>query len=223
VSAPTIQSKIPDGRGRITGIGEMEEAKMMQIVLRAGALPAPVSIIEERIIGPSLGLDSITKGTRSALIASILVVVFMLVYYRGAGIVANVALFLNILILVAALAQFRFTLTMPGIAGIVLTIGMAVDANVLIFERIREELTAGKTVRAAIDAGYTKAFTAIADANITTILTAFVLFYFGTSAIKGFAVTLMIGLIVNLFTAVVVTRTIYDHITSRFTLTKLSI
>lgn len=223
VSAPTIQTKIPDGRGRITGIGDMQEAKMMQIVLRAGALPAPVSIIEERVIGPSLGLDSITKGAWSALIATVLVVLFMLVYYRGAGIIANVALFLNILILIAALAQFRFTLTMPGIAGIVLTIGMAVDANVLIFERIREELTAGKTVRAAIEAGYTKAFTAIADANVTTILTAVVLYYFGTSAIRGFAVTLMIGLVINLFTAIVVTRTIYDHITSRFTLTKLSI
>ncbi|MBN2200755.1 protein translocase subunit SecD [bacterium] len=223
VSAPTIQTKIPDGRGRITGIGDMQEAKMMSIVLRAGALPAPVSIIEERIIGPSLGLDSITKGSWSALIAAVLVVVFMIVYYRGAGLIANVALFLNILLLVAALAQFRFTLTMPGIAGIVLTIGMAVDANVLIFERIREELTAGKTVRAAIEAGYTKAFTAIADANVTTILTGFVLYYFGTSAIRGFAVTLMIGLVVNLFTAIVVTRTIYDHITSRFTLTKLSI
>lgn len=223
VSAPTIQTKIPDGRGRITGIGDMQEAKMMQIVLRAGALPAPVSIIEERVIGPSLGLDSITKGAWSALIGAVLVVIFMLVYYRGAGIIANIALFLNILILIAALAQFRFTLTMPGIAGIVLTIGMAVDANVLIFERIREELTAGKTVRAAIEAGYTKAFTAIADANVTTILTVVVLYYFGTSAIRGFAVTLMIGLVVNLFTAIVVTRTIYDHITSRFTLTKLSI
>jgi SecD/SecF fusion protein len=223
VSAPTIQTKIPDGRGRITGIGEMAEAKMMSIVLRAGALPAPVSIIEERVIGPSLGLDSITKGLWSGLIASILVVLFMVFYYRAAGLIADFALFLNILILIAVLAQFRFTLTMPGIAGIVLTIGMAVDANVLIFERIREELTAGKTVRAAIEAGYHKAFTAIADSNVTTILSAVVLYYFGTAAVKGFSITLMIGLIINLFTSVVVTHVVYDQITSRRTLTKLSI
>jgi SecD/SecF fusion protein len=223
VSAPTIQSKIPDGRGRITGIGDMEEAKMMSIVLRAGALPAPVAIIEERVIGPSLGLDSITKGMWSGLIASILVVVFMIVYYRGAGLIADAALFLNVFLLIAVLAQFRFTLTMPGIAGIVLTIGMAVDANVLIFERIREELTAGKTVRAAIEAGYHKAFTAIADSNVTTILSAVVLYYFGTAAVKGFSITLMVGLIINLFTSVVVTHVIYDQITSRRTMTKLSI
>lgn len=222
-SAPVIQEKIPGGQGRITGIGDMEEAKMLAIVLRAGALPAPVSIIEERIVGPSLGLDSISKGTKSALIASLVVAIFMFLYYRAAGLIANFALVLNIFLLFAALAQFRFTLTMPGIAGVVLTIGMAVDANVLIFERIREELRTGKTVRASIEAGYTKAFSAIFDSNITTLFTAIILYLFGTGPVKGFAVTLMIGLIVNLFTAVVVTRTIYDQILARKTLTKLSI
>jgi len=222
-SAPVIQEKIPGGQGRITGIGDMEEAKMLAIVLRAGALPAPVSIIEERIVGPSLGLDSISKGTKSAIIASIAVAFFMIMYYKAAGLIANFALLLNIFFLFAALAQFRFTLTMPGIAGIVLTIGMAVDANVLIFERIREELRTGKTVRASVEAGYTKAFSAIFDSNITTLFTAIILYIFGTGPVKGFAVTLMIGLIVNLFTAVVVTRNIYDQILARKTLTKLSI
>jgi preprotein translocase subunit SecD len=222
-TAPTIQSKIPYGRGEITGIGEMDEAKRISIVLKAGALPAPVQVIEERVVGPSLGLDSIHKGTLSALLGAALVVAFMVLYYRGAGLIANLALFLNILFLLAALSMLRGTLTMPGIAGIVLTIGMAVDANVLIFERIREELATGKTVLASIDAGYRKAFTAIADSNITTIITAAVLLYFGTSAVKGFAITLIIGLIINLFTAVFVTRLLYDLITSRRTLTKLSI
>jgi SecD/SecF fusion protein len=223
VSAPTIQSKIPDGRGRITGIGEMEEAKMISIVLRSGALPAPVSIIEERTVGPSLGQDSISSGTFAAALGAVLVVLFMIVYYRAAGFLADFALFLNILILLAALAQFRFTLTMPGIAGIVLTIGMAVDANVLIFERIREELRTGKTVAASIEAGYKKAFSAIFDSNFTTIISAGVLYWLGTGPVKGFAVTLSIGLIINMFTAIVVTRVIYDQITSRTTLTRQSI
>jgi SecD/SecF fusion protein len=223
VSAPTIQSKIPDGRGRITGIGEMEEAKMISIVLRAGALPAPVSILEERTVGPSLGKDSISSGTFAAVLGAVLVVAFMFLYYKAAGLVADFALALNILILLAALAQFRFTLTMPGIAGIVLTIGMAVDANVLIFERIREELKTGKTVAASIEAGYKKAFSAIFDSNVTTILSAGVLYWLGTGPVKGFAVTLSIGLILNMFTAIVVTRVVYDHITSRTTLTRLSI
>jgi SecD/SecF fusion protein len=223
VSAPTIQSKIPDGRGRITGIGEMDEAKMISIVLRAGALPAPVTVIEERTVGPSLGKDSISSGTFAAALGAILVVLFMLVYYRAAGALADFALVLNILILLAALAQFRFTLTLPGIAGIVLTIGMAVDANVLIFERIREELRTGKTVASSIEAGYKKAFSAIFDSNFTTIISSGVLYWLGTGPVKGFAVTLTIGLIINMFTAIVVTRTIYDHITSRTTLTKLSI
>ncbi len=222
-SAPNIINKIPNGSGIITGMPDMDEAKLISIVLRAGALPAPVSIIEERTVGPSLGRDSIKAGTFAALLGSVFVVLFMIVYYRGAGLVADFALFLNIFILIAALAQFRFTLTMPGIAGIVLTIGMAVDANVLIFERIREELKTGKTVRASIEAGYTKAFSAIFDSNFTTIISSIALYWLGTGPVKGFAVTLTIGLIVNLFTAIVVTRTVYDHITSRKTLTKLSI
>jgi SecD/SecF fusion protein len=222
-SAPTIQSKIPNGSGIITGMPDMNEAKLIAIVLKAGALPAPVSVIEERTIGPSLGRDSIKSGTSAALLGAGLVVLFMIVYYRAAGLLANFALTLNIFILIAALAQFRFTLTMPGIAGIVLTIGMAVDANVLIFERIREELRTGKTVRASIESGYTKAFSAIFDSNFTTIISSVALYWLGTGPVKGFAVTLTIGLIINMFTAIVVTRNIYDHITIRKTLTKLSI
>jgi preprotein translocase subunit SecD len=223
VSAPTIQTKIPDGRGRITGVGSMEEGKMLAIVLRVGALPAPVTIIEERTVGPSLGQDSISSGTFAALLGAVLVVLFMIVYYRAAGFLADFALVLNILILLAVLAQFRFTLTMPGIAGIVLTIGMAVDANVLIFERIREELRTGKTVAASIEAGYRKAFSAIFDSNFTTIISSGVLYWLGTGPVKGFAVTLSIGLLINMFTSIVVTRVVYDHITTRRTLARLSI
>jgi SecD/SecF fusion protein len=223
VSSPRIQVKIPNGQGRITGIGDMDEAKMVAIVLKAGAMPAPVSIIEERTVGPSLGLDSIKSGTFAAMLGAILVVLFMIVYYGAAGALADFALVMNILVLLAALAQFRFVLTLPGIAGIVLTIGMAVDANVLIFERIREELRTGKTVVAGIEAGYNKAWTAIFDSNFTTIISSGVLYWLGTGAVKGFAITLTIGLIINMFTAIVVTRTIYDHITSRTRLTKLSI
>jgi len=222
-SAPNIIAKIPNGSGIITGMPDMDEAKLISIVLRAGALPAPVSVIEERTVGPSLGRDSIQSGTLAAALGAALVVLFMIFYYRAAGFLADFALFLNIMILLAVLAQFRFTLTMPGIAGIVLTIGMAVDANVLIFERIREELKTGKTVRASIEAGYTKAFSAIFDSNFTTIISSIALYWLGTGPVKGFAVTLTIGLLINMFTAIVVTRTIYDHITSRKTLTNLSI
>ncbi len=222
-TAPVIQSKIPYGSGIITGMPDMDEAKLISIILRAGALPAPVSVIEERTVGPSLGQDSIDAGKRASLIGLAAVVVFMFVYYRLSGLIADTALLLNMILLMAALAQFRFTLTLPGIAGIVLTIGMAVDANVLIFERIREELKTGKTVRAAIDAGYTKAFSAIFDSNLTTVAAAVVLYEFGTGSVRGFAVTLIIGLVVSLFTAIVVTRVIFDHITSRRTLTGLSI
>jgi SecD/SecF fusion protein len=221
--APTIQTKIPNGSGRITGIKNMDEAKMIAIVLRAGALPAPVQIIQERTVGPSLGLDSINRGKYSAMIGLAIVMLFMIVYYRMAGIIADLALFLNLVLLMAVLAQFRFTLTLPGIAGIVLTIGMAVDANVLVFERIREELKTGKTVRASIDAGYGRAFRTILDANITTLMTAIVLYQFGTGAIRGFAITLAIGIIVSMFTALVLTRYVFDTITARRTLTRLSI
>ncbi len=223
VDAPRIESEIPNGQSRITGIGSMEKAKDLANVLDVGALPAPIHPIEERNVGPSLGEDSINKGKWSALIGLSLVIIFMVIYYRMSGIVADIALVLNLIILMAILAQFRFTLTLPGVAGMVLTIGMAVDANVLVFERIREELRTGKTVRASIDAGYSRAFRTIFDANITTLLTAIVLYQFGTGPVRGFAVTLSVGIIVSMFTALVVTRYIFDRITSRFTLKKLSI
>ena len=223
VSAPRIQTKISEGRGVITGIQEMDEAKMLAIVLRVGALPAKLSIMEERTIGPSLGQDSINRGKWSALIGLGLVILFMFFYYRVGGLIADIALLLNFLLLMAVLAQFGFNLTLPGVAGIVLTIGMAVDANVLVFERIREELRTGKTVRASIDAGYSRAFRTIFDANITTLLTALVLYQFGSGPIKGFAVTLSIGIVVSMFTALVVTRVIFDEMTSRRTLKTLSI
>jgi len=201
----------------------MEEAKDLAIVLRAGALPAPIEVIEERTVGPSLGQDSIEKGTYSALVGLGLVVIFMVIYYRLSGFVANVALLMNVVIIMAVLAGFHATLTLPGVAGIILTIGMAVDANVLIFERIREELRHGKTVRAAIDSGYSRAFKTILDANITTLITALVLYQFGPGPIRGFALTLSIGIIASMFTAIVVTRVIFDYFTNRAALKKLSI
>lgn len=222
-SHPRIKEKIPYGNARIDGMANIEEAKDLVVVLRAGSLPAKLEVIEERTVGPSLGRDSIQKGTWSAVVGFILVVIFMIIYYRLSGIIANFALILNIIFLLAVLAAFHFTLTMPGVAGIILTIGMAVDANVLIFERIREELKTGKTIRASIDSGYGRAFTTILDANVTTLLTALVLYQFGTGPIKGFAVTLMIGLVVNMFTAIYVTRFVYDFITSRWQIKKLSI
>ncbi len=221
-TAPVIQSKL-GASSQITGSESMEDAQLIAIILKAGALPAPVSIIEERTVGASLGEDSIRQGAGSALIGMCLVILFMLIYYRMSGIVANVALIFNLILLFAVLAQFGFVLTLPGVAGIVLTIGMAVDANVLVFERIREELRTGKTVRASIDSGYSRAFKTILDANITTLLTALVLYQFGSGPIRGFAVTLSIGIIVSMFTALVVTRAIFDTITSRWTLKTLSI
>ena len=210
-SAPVIQEKIAGGQAQITGSFTIDEAKDLAIVLRAGALPAPVNILEERTVGPSLGQDSIEKGVWSTIIGALLVIVFMVVYYKLSGLVANTALMMNIIILLGALAAFRATLTIPGIAGIVLTIGMAVDANVLIFERIREELRAGKTARAAIETGYSKAFTTILDSNVTTLIAALFLFQFGTGPVKGFAVTLSIGIVVSMFTAIFVTRIIFDY------------
>ena len=211
-SAPVIQEKIGGGRASITGNFTMEEARDLAIVLRAGALPAPVKILEERTVGPSLGKDSITKGFFSMLVGGILVVVFMVIYYKGSGFIADFALLLNIVLILAGLAAFKATLTLPGIAGIILTIGMAVDANVLIFERIREELRLGKTPRAALEAGYGKATITILDANITTLIAALVMFQFGTGPVKGFAVTLSIGILASMFTAIVVTRLIYDYL-----------
>ena len=222
-SAPVIQNKISEGRGIITGSGTQEEAKDLAIVLRAGALPAEVEIIEDRTVGPSLGRDSIEQGKTAAIYSMVLVVIFMVLYYRAAGLIANFALLLNMLFIMAVLAGFHATLTLPGIAGIILTIGMAVDANVLIFERIREELRSGKTVRAAIDSGYGHALSAIIDANVTTFLVGIVLYQFGTGPIRGFALTLCIGIISSLFTAFFVTRTIFDLITRRSEQSTLSI
>jgi preprotein translocase subunit SecD len=210
-SAPVIQDRIAGGRAQITGRFTMEEARDLAIVLRAGALPAPVKIIEERTVGPSLGRDSIEEGLKSMIIGGLIVILFMVIYYKFAGILADLALLLNIIFIAAGLAFFGATLTLPGIAGIILIIGMAVDANVLIFERIREELRLGKTPRAAVDGGYSKALVTILDANITTLIAALVLFQFGTGPIKGFAVTLSIGIIASLFTAIFITRLIFDY------------
>jgi protein-export membrane protein SecD len=222
-SAPAVQGKIPSGEGRITGMGTDDEAADLAIVLRAGALPAPVSIVEERTVGPSLGRDSIEAGRKAAMAGFVLVILFMLVYYRMSGLLACVAMVFAMVLILAVMASLRATLTMPGIAGMILTIGMAVDANVLILERIREELRRGKTVRVAIDAGYDKAFSTILDANVTTLITAFVLWQFGTGPIKGFAITLTVGILASMFTALVVTRVVYDLITSRRHIERLSI
>ena len=221
--APEIQVKIRDGRSRITGLETMDEAKDLAIVLRAGALPAPVRIIEERTVGPSLGLDSIIKGSQSGIYGLMIVVLFMLVYYKVAGALADFALLANVVIIMAVMAYLNATLTLPGIAGIILTIGMAVDANVLIFERVREELARGKTVKASIDQGYGNAFSAILDANVTTFIAGVVLYTFGSGPIKGFATTLMIGIIASLFTAIVVTRVIFDYSVSKWTIRELKI
>lgn len=220
--APRINSEIRT-RGQITGSFTENEARDLAVVLRTGALPAPVTISEERSVGPSLGQDSIRQGVRAALIGLAIVGVFMIIYYRAGGILSDFALVLNIFLILGGLALFRATLTLPGIAGIILTIGMAVDANVLIFERIREEIRSGKTVGASIAAGYSRAFITILDSNVTTLLTALILLQFGTGPIKGFAVTLSMGIVISMFTALFVTRLIFDLITSRFTLKKLSI
>ena len=222
-SAPVIQEKIAGGKARITGNFTLNEAKDLAIVLRAGALPAPVHILEERTVGPSLGADSIRKGLISMLIGGVLVVLFMIVYYKGAGVIADVALILNIILIAGGLAAARATLTLPGIAGIILTIGMAVDANVIIFERIREELTLGRTARAAVDTGYKRATLTILDANVTTLIAAVVLFQFGTGPIKGFAVTLSLGVIASMFTALIVSRLIFDYMLGGRKLKTLSI
>lgn len=208
-SAPTIQSKISDN-GQITGAANQQDANDLALVLRAGSLPASVVYLEERTVGPSLGADSIRQGFISGIVGLIAVVLVMLIYYKRSGINATVALILNAIILIAALAWFGATLTLPGIAGIVLTIGMAVDSNVLIFERIREELRTGKTVRAGIDAGFSRAFLTIIDTHVTAIVSSAFLFIFGTTNVKGFAVTLIIGLAANVFTAVYVSKVIFD-------------
>ncbi len=223
-SAPVVRERIPSGRSEITlGDASMDEAKDLAVVLKAGALPAPVRVVEERSVGPSLGTDSIRKGVRSILLGGAIIIIFMLIYYGLSGFVADFALCLNLLFILAVLSAFRFTLTLPGLAGIVLTIGAAIDANVLIFERIREELRTGKTVGSAIDTGYQKAFVTILDANLTTFITAAILYFFGTGPIKGFAVTLGIGILANFFTAIVVTRMVFDFAVTFLRIKRISI
>jgi preprotein translocase subunit SecD len=222
-SAPVIQDRIGGGRATITGSFDMKEARDLAIVLRAGALPAPVEIVEERTVGPSLGRDSIQQGITSFIVGGSLVIVFMIAYYAGAGVVAVTALIFNVFFMLAILAGFQAVLTLPGIAGIVLTVGMAVDANVLINERIREELRAGRTPRSAVEAGYENALPAILDSNITTFLSGLILFQFGTGPIKGFAVTLCVGILTTVLTAVFLTRIYYDYRISARKLERISI
>jgi preprotein translocase subunit SecD len=214
-SAPVIREAIPGGKAVISGSFTPDEAKDLSIVLRSGALPAPVTVAEERTVGPTLGQDSIQQGIRSFVVGGAMILLFMLIYYRFAGLLADLALVWNVLFIAAALAAFGATLTLPGIAGLVLTLGMAVDANVLINERIREELRLGKSARAAIDAGYERALPSILDSSITTFLSGVILFQFGSGPIKGFAVTLCIGLVSSVFTAVVGTRLVWDYLLSR--------
>lgn len=223
-SAPVIRDRIPTGDASITGGSfDISTAKDLAIVLRAGALPAPVKVLEERTVGPSLGGDSIRDGVKAGVIGTLFVIVFMIVYYQISGVIAVVAMLLNTIYIVACLAGFGATLTLPGIAGLVLTVGMAVDTNVLIFERIREELRSGRSIRQAVEMGYDRAFRTVFDAHSTTIISGAFLFWFGTGPIKGFAVTLIIGLLANLFTAVVFTRMIYDFWLSRGKVERLSI
>src|SRR5216683_2957903 len=209
-SAPQIRERIPSGRAQITGGFTSAEATDLAIVLRAGALPAPVQVLEERTVGPSLGADSVRQGIVAILASTALVFVFMMAYYRLSGLIADVALGLNLLLLLATMAGFHATLTLPGIAGIALTIGMAVDTNILIFERIREELRGGKTIRGAIEAGFSRAFKTVIDTHVTVLVSGLILFQFGTGPVKGFAVTLMIGIAASLFTAVFFTRLLFD-------------
>ena len=221
--APSIRTKITDGGTMIEGFANMDEAKDIAIVLRAGALPAPVKIIEERIVGPSLGADSVKRGTYSVLLGLALILVFLLVYYKLSGVIADFALIWNILLVLAVLASLGATLTLPGIAALILTVGMSVDANVIIFERIREESRKGKTPRTAIDSGYARALTTIIDANVTTLVAALVLYQFGTGPIRGFATVLFWGIMISMFTAIFVTRTIFNSFAERRGLKKLSI
>ena len=209
-SAPVVRGKIPGGRSQIEGMENLEEAKLLEIVLKAGALPAPVDIIEERTVGPSLGEDSVNNGVTSGIIGYIGVGFFMIIYYKRAGTIATAALMFTMVSILAVLAAFGATLTLPGIAGIVLSMGMAVDANVLVFERIREEMAVGKTVKSSIDSGFEKAFSAIFDSNLTTLITGIILYQFGSGPVQGFALTLMIGLITSMFSALVICRVVLD-------------
>ncbi len=221
-SAPRIQDRISGGSAEITGSFTHEEASKLAIVLRE-SLPAPVKIIQNVTVGPSLGQDSITKGVHAAIIGGLIVIVFMVVYYRLSGLIADYAIVLNLVLLLGAMALLNATLTLPGIAGIILTMGMGVDTNVLMFERIREEIRTGKQARPAVDSGYDKAFLTILDSHVTTLITAAALFMFGTGPIKGFAVTLSLGIIINLYSALVGTKVIFDIINTKWKLEKLSI
>jgi preprotein translocase subunit SecD len=214
-SAPVVKGKIPGGRSQIEGMADLNEAKLLEIVLKAGALPAPVDIIEERSVGPSLGEDSINNGFISVVLGYLVVALFMILYYKRAGTIASAALIFTVLFTLGILAGFSATLTLPGIAGIILTIGMSVDSNVLIYERIREELATGKTVKASIDSGFKRASSAIIDSNLTTFITGIILWQFGTGPVKGFATTLMIGIVASLFSALIIARLIFDYMTSK--------
>jgi preprotein translocase subunit SecD len=222
-SAPVIKTKISGGSAIVEGQFSQEEAKELAIVLRSGALPATITVLEERTVGPSLGADSINRGLIATAVATALVILFMVFYYAISGFVADCAVLLNFIIVMATLSAFHATLTLPGIAGMALTIGIAVDANVLINERIREEIRLGKTPRAAIEGGYDKVFPTIMDTHITTLISGLVLFQFGTGPVKGFAVTLCIGIVASLFTAIFVTHAIFDFVMSRFRIKRLSI
>lgn len=222
ISAPRIDAKITDS-GVITGLNSAREAEILALSLRSGALPADITILEERTVGPSLGLESIRKGVNASFLGLGLIILAMVVYYRLSGINAILCLLINLIILMGALGYLKGTLTLPGIAGIILTIGMAVDANVLIFERIREELALGKTVRASVEAGFSKAALTIMDSNITTLIAAAFLYQFGTGPIRGFAVTLTAGLLANLFTAIFVSRALFEAVLDRYQVKKLSI
>ena len=222
-SAPVIKGRIPGGSGYIEGQFTPDDARALAIVLRAGALPAPVKVIEERVVGPTVGEDSVKDGLRSIGIGFVLTVLFMLVYYRASGVLAIIALGLNLLLMLATMSYLRSTLTLPGMAGIILSLAMAVDANVLIFERIREELRLGKAVRTAISVGYDRAFSAIFDSHVTSLITAAILFQFGTGPIKGFAVTLCIGLILSLGTSIYVTHMFFDYYLTHNDVEELSI
>tara|TARA_B100001142_G_scaffold194720_1_gene193748 strand:+ start:332 stop:2233 length:1902 start_codon:yes stop_codon:yes gene_type:complete len=221
--APNIREKISGGGTLIEGFANIDEAKDIAIVLRAGALPAPVEIIEERVVGPSLGAESVKRGTQSVLIGLLIVLIFILFYYRTAGSIADFALVWNLVLVLAILASLQATLTLPGIAGLILTVGMSIDANVIIFERIREELDKGKTAKAAIDGGYNRALTTIVDANMTTLIAALVLWQFGTGPIRGFATVLFWGILISMFTAIFVTRTIFNAFVNRKGFKKLNI
>jgi preprotein translocase subunit SecD len=215
-SAPVVRNKIIGGNSQIEGMDNLDEARLLEIVLKAGALPAPVQIVEQRSVGPSLGEDSIRSGLFSGGLAVLLTVVFMIAYYRTSGAVADTALIFCVLFILAVLAAFHGTLTLPGMAGIILTLAIAVDANVLIFERIREEMATGKTLRAAIDAGYSKAFSAIFDSNLTTFITGIILYQFGSGPVQGFALTLMIGIAASMFSAIFITRVIFEALAEKY-------